>query len=58
MVSVNAIAFVVLKILHNSFPCKNLRLQITVDVSKITKKVQPYLTFIFTELSENLDSFV
>ena len=49
MVLVNAIAFV---------DSTSLCLQITADVSKNTRKVQHDLTFIFTELSENFDSFV
>ena len=55
MVSVNIVtAFVVFKILHNtiSFPCKNLCLQITADVTKITENNLSDLAFSFTELSD------
>ena len=53
--SVNAIAFVVLRILHNliyfqkSFLANNC--------NEKMRKVQCGHTFTFTELSENLDSF-
>ena len=47
MISINAIAFVVLKALDNLFSMQKF-LQVTADVSKITRKV---LIFIFTELS-------
>ena len=47
MVSVNVITFVILKILQN-----------LVEVSKITKNLPADLTFISTERTENVDSFV
>ena len=49
MVLLYIIAFAVLKILHNLFPCKSFCLQITAEVSKITKSVQSNLIFISIE---------
>ena len=57
MVLDNVIAFVVLKILHNPFSMQNPCLQITAEVSKITKSVRFDLTFIFIEISETVNSF-
>ena len=57
MVSVNVTEFVVLKILH-ILVFISLCSQITADVSKIMKNVRRELTFIFTELSEIINSFV
>ena len=49
MVLLYIIAFAVLKILRNLFPWKSFCLQITAEVSKITKSVQSNLIFISIE---------
>ena len=57
MVSVNVIAFVVLKVLHSLISREN-RLQITTDIRKITKNVRSDLTFVLTKLLEHVNRFV
>ena len=57
MVSVNVIAFVVLKVLHSLISREN-RLQITTDIRKITKDVRSDLTFVLTKLLEHANRFV
>ena len=61
MLSVNVItSSVVLKILCNTifFPCKSLCLQVTADETKSTKNNWSDLAFIFTKLSDHMNSFV
>ena len=53
MTLLNFVTLVVLKILTISFPCKVIKMQITSDVSKISKTVQSDLTFILNVLSES-----
>ena len=55
MMSVNAIAFVVLRILHNLIYFQKSFL--TNNCNEKMRKVQCDHIFTFTELSENLDSF-
>ena len=51
IVLANVISFAVLKILHNSISIQK-SLQVTVEVSRLTKSFQCHLTFIFIELSK------
>lgn len=55
MVLVNFITSVLLKILHILV---SMQISLTTNVSKTTKNVQPDVTFIFTELFENVNSLV
>ena len=55
MMLVNAIAFVVLRILHNLIYLQKSFL--ANNCNEKMRKVQRDHTFTFTELSENLDSF-
>ena len=58
MNSVSAILFAVVKTLQNLLSMKKSFFEITADVNKIKKNIQNDLTFIFTELSQNVNSFV
>ena len=58
MNSVSAILFAVVKTLQNLLSMKKSFFEITTDVNKIKKNIQNDLTFIFTELSQNVNSFV
>ena len=58
MVSVSAILLAVLKTLQNLLSMKKSLFEITADVHKIKKNIQNDLTFIFTELSQNVNSFL
>ena len=58
MNSVSAILFAVVKTLRNLLSMKKSFFEITADVNKIKKNIQNDLTFIFTELSQNVNSFV
>ena len=57
-VSINVIAFVVLKILRNLASVWKFCSQVTANVSKITKNLLRDLTCTFNKLSENVNSFV
>ena len=52
------IVFVVLKILHNFFSAQSFCLQITANVSKISKSIHRDIVFILPLLSETVNVFV
>ena len=58
MILANVISLLLWRYCTISFLSKSLWLQITAEVSKITKSVWSDLTFIFIELSETSKSFV
>ena len=53
MALVNFVTFAVLKILDNHFPSKALSMQISADLSQISKTVPRELTFILNVLSQS-----
>ena len=57
MVLINVIAFVVWNLLYN-IVFKSLCLQITADTSKISKKAQGNIIYVFNGLSDTVDDFV
>ena len=57
MILINVLAFVVLKNCTISFLCKNIYLQITADISKISENFKGNIAFILNLLSEIANVF-
>ena len=59
MTLINVLAFLVLKIIHNLVCIQKSRfLQVTAEVSKISKSALPYIIFNFYILTESVKGFL